>query len=166
MRSRKLADDDRPLREDIRLLGRLLGETIREQEGGDAFETVETVRQLAVRFRRDGDAQARNKLVKRLNALSRDRTVSVVRAFSYFSHLANIAEDVHANRGKRADALAGKPAGEGSLAFAFKRIAAAQVAPKRVRDFFEQANLTAVLTAHPQKSSARASWILNSRSRD
>ena len=149
MRSRKLADDDRPLREDIRLLGRLLGETIREQEGDDAFETVETVRQLAVRFRRDGDAQARNKLVKRLNALSRDRTVSVVRAFSYFSHLANIAEDVHANRGKRADALAGKPAGEGSLAFAFKRIAAAQVAPKRVRDFFEQANLTAVLTAHP-----------------
>jgi phosphoenolpyruvate carboxylase len=47
-------DKDRPLREDIRLLGRLLGDTLREQEGAGVFNLVESVRQTAVRFRRDG----------------------------------------------------------------------------------------------------------------
>ena len=54
-------DKDRPLREDIRLLGRLLGDTLREQEGAGAFNLVESVRQTAVRFRRDGEAQARSR---------------------------------------------------------------------------------------------------------
>jgi phosphoenolpyruvate carboxylase len=52
-------DKDLPLREDIRLLGRLLGENLREQEGERAFNLVEHIRQTAVRFRRDGDLQAR-----------------------------------------------------------------------------------------------------------
>ena len=142
-------DNETPLREDVRLLGRLLGDTIKEQEGADAFDTIETVRQLAVRFRRDDDAQAGRKLTTVLNRLSRDRTVSVVRAFSYFSHLSNIAEDVHLIRLRRDDALAGRPAGAGSLAFALKRIGEQQAAPKRLRDFFEQAHIVAVLTAHP-----------------
>ena len=140
---------DIPLRDDIRLLGRILGETIKRQEGRDAFEVIEAVRQLAVRFRRDNDGEARRRLATLLNRLSRDRTVSVVRAFSYFSHLANIAEDVHAGRRARANAIAGVAPGEGSIEFALKRVAAGRVAPKRVRAFFEDSNLTAVLTAHP-----------------
>lgn len=94
--------DDSPLKEDIRLLGRILGDTIKTQEGREAFQTIETVRQLAVRFRRDNDGAARRRLSQVLNRLSRDHTVSVVRAFSYFSHLANIAEDVHLRRRHRA----------------------------------------------------------------
>ena len=141
--------DDSPLKEDIRLLGRILGDTIKTQEGREAFQTIETVRQLAVRFRRDNDGEARRRLTQVLNRLSRDRTVSVVRAFSYFSHLANIAEDVQLRRRHRADAIAGVAAAEGSIAFAFKRVAQARVAPARVREFFESSNLAAVLTAHP-----------------
>jgi phosphoenolpyruvate carboxylase len=141
--------DDAPLREDIRMLGRVLGDTIKEQEGREAFETIETVRQLAVRFRRDNDADARRRLTTVLNRLSRDRTVSVVRAFSYFSHLANIAEDVHAGRQRRNSAIAGTPPGEGTLAFALARVAQARIPPRRLREFFESSCLTAVLTAHP-----------------
>jgi len=144
-----LVTDDTPLKEDIRLLGRILGDTIKAQEGREAFETIENVRQLAVRFRRDNDSEARRRLATLLNRLSRDRTVSVVRAFSYFSHLANIAEDVHARRRRRADAIAGIEAGEGSIAFAFKRLARAKVPPLRLREFFESASMAAVLTAHP-----------------
>ncbi len=147
--TRQVAYEDAPLREDIRLLGRVLGETIKTQEGKDAFEVIETVRQLAVRFRRDNDGEARRRLTTVLNRLSRDRTVSVVRAFSYFSHLANIAEDVQSSRRARLDAIAGQPPGEGSIAFALKRVVDGRVAPKRVRAFFEDSNLTAVLTAHP-----------------
>ncbi|MBL8385581.1 MAG: phosphoenolpyruvate carboxylase [Burkholderiales bacterium] len=148
--------EDAPLREDIRLLGRILGETILEQEGREAFDVVETVRQLAVRFRRDDDGHARRRLAALLNRLSRDRTVSVVRAFSYFSHLINVAEDVHATRLERARALAGVTPGEGTMAHAVKRAVRARVAPDRVRAFFEQSTLVAVLTAHPTEVQRRS----------
>ena len=82
-------------REDIRLLGRILGDTIREHEGRDTYELIEKVRQLAVAFRLKKDAQAGRTLDRLLKNLSGDQTVSVIRAFSYFAHLANIAEDHH-----------------------------------------------------------------------
>src|SRR5450830_1378384 len=88
-RSVKSADKDAPLKEDIRLLGRLLGEVLRDQEGDAVFEVVETIRQTAVRFRRESDAKAGAGLDKLLKKQTRDQTNSVVRAFSYFSHLAN-----------------------------------------------------------------------------
>jgi phosphoenolpyruvate carboxylase len=61
-------DKDLPLREDIRLLGRILGDTIREQSGQSVFDTVEQIRQNSVRFRRDEDASARRDLETTLNA--------------------------------------------------------------------------------------------------
>src|SRR5450830_1401915 len=88
-RSVKSADKDAPLKEDIRLLGRLLGEVLRDQEGDAVFEVVETIRQTAVRFRRESDAKAGAELDKLLKKLTRDQTNSVVRAFSYFSRLDN-----------------------------------------------------------------------------
>jgi phosphoenolpyruvate carboxylase len=100
-------DKDAPLKEDIRLLGRLLGDVLRDQEGDAVFEVVETIRQTAVRFRREADAQAGTELNKLLKKLTKEQTISVVRAFSYFSHLANIAEDQHHNRRRRAHLLAG-----------------------------------------------------------
>ena len=96
---------NRPLVEDIRLLGRILGDVIREQEGKDAFELIERVRQLSVAYRLKRDASAGRALDRLLKNLSGDQTVSVIRAFSYFSHLANIAEDRHHVR-RRAHARA------------------------------------------------------------
>lgn len=100
-RPRKSAKDkadatakNRPLVEDIRLLGRILGEVIHEQEGRGAFELVERVRQLSVAYRLKRDAQAGRALDRLLKNLSAEQTVSVIRAFSYFSHLANIAKTV------------------------------------------------------------------------
>jgi phosphoenolpyruvate carboxylase len=88
-------DNERPLVEDIRLLGRILGDVIREQEGVTAYELIEQVRKLSVAFRRDADQEADKALKKLLKGLSGDQTVSVIRAFTYFSHLANLAEDRH-----------------------------------------------------------------------
>ena len=126
-------EKDLPLREDIRLLGRLLGETLREQEGEEAFNRIEHIRQTAVRFRRDGDLQARVQLEATLRNLSHDATVSVVRAFTYFSQLSNLAEDLHHNRRRRAYQLAGSPPQEGSLALAFQRLA--DVGPQELQSF-------------------------------
>jgi phosphoenolpyruvate carboxylase len=77
-------EKDLPLREDIRLLGRLLGETLREQEGEQAFNRIEHIRQTAVRFRRDGELPARRPDLEATLGTSHDATVSVVRAFTYF----------------------------------------------------------------------------------
>ncbi|HEU0083314.1 MAG TPA: phosphoenolpyruvate carboxylase, partial [Bradyrhizobium sp.] len=84
---------DARLREDIRLLGRILGDTVRDQEGAEVFDIVERIRQTSVRFHRDEDRLARRELENILDNLTTAETVRIVRAFSYFSHLANIAED-------------------------------------------------------------------------
>src|SRR3954471_21448218 len=99
---------DARLREDIRLLGRILGDTVRDQEGAEVFDIVERIRQTSVRFHRDEDRLARRDLENILDGLSTAETVRIVRAFSYFSHLANIAEDqnnIRQMRWARADAL-------------------------------------------------------------
>src|SRR5262249_46814229 len=81
------------LRDDIRLLGRILGDTVRDQEGVEVFDLVERIRQTSIRFHRDNDRAARRELEAILNSMSFAETLHIVRAFSYFSHLANIAED-------------------------------------------------------------------------
>ena len=107
-------DNERPLVEDIRLLGRILGDVIREQEGHEAFELIEQIRKLSVAFRRDADHEADRALKKLLKGLSGDQAVSVIRAFTYFSHLANLAEDRHHIRRRAIHERAGNTQ-EGSI---------------------------------------------------
>jgi phosphoenolpyruvate carboxylase len=142
-------DKDQPLSDDIRLLGRLLGNTVREQEGVAVFERVEEIRRLALRFHRDDDPAAREEMETLLRELPREGTNRVVRAFSYFSHLANIAEDQHHIRRARTHALAGSPPREGSLAFSLQRALAAGIDAVRLGQFFASAQVRPVLTAHP-----------------
>ncbi len=143
-------DKDQPLFEDIRYLGRLLGEVLREQEGDAVFDIVETIRQTAVRFRREDDNADALALEKQLRALSPEQTVSVVRAFSYFSHLANIAEDRHRNRRRRIHDLAGSAPQAGTIAHSLERLALAGAAATPVlQQFFNDALIVPVLTAHP-----------------
>ncbi|ODP31642.1 phosphoenolpyruvate carboxylase [Pandoraea sp. ISTKB] len=143
------SDHDEPLKEDIRLLGRLLGEVVLEQEGQQVFDVVENIRQTAVRFRRESDPIAGDTLDKLLKKLSRDETNAVVRAFSYFSHLANIAEDQHHNRQRRAHLLTSAPAQPGSVAHALSRLDEAGVSGPQIRQFLQTSLISPVLTAHP-----------------
>ena len=101
-----LSDDDALLRADIRRLGRILGDTVRDQEGADVFDLVERIRQTSIRFHRDDDKPARRELETILDGMSIAETVRIVRAFSYFSHLANIAEDQNNIRQRRAQDMA------------------------------------------------------------
>lgn len=101
------SDDDALLRADIRRLGRILGDTVRDQEGADVFDLVERIRQTSIRFHRDDDKPARRELEAILDGMSIADTVRIVRAFSYFSHLANIAEDQNNIRQRRAQDMAG-----------------------------------------------------------
>ncbi|MBC8007319.1 MAG: phosphoenolpyruvate carboxylase [Prolixibacteraceae bacterium] len=142
-------DKESPLREDIRLLGRILGDTLREQEGEAIYDLIERTRQNAIRFRRDRDPQAKRELEAMLNKLDPVRTIAVVRAFSYFSQLANIAEDQHHNRRRRAHLIAGSAPQEGSMALALARASEDGVTSDQVSEFFSHAMISPVLTAHP-----------------
>ena len=136
---------DARLREDIRLLGRILGDTVRDQEGADVFDLVERIRQTSIRFHRDEDRLARNELETILDGMSTSETVRIVRAFSYFSHLANIAEDQNNIRQMRARGAMRSGTLAGTLAHA--REAGFSAADLRL--FFKEALVSPVLTAHP-----------------
>ena len=145
-------DKDLPLRDDTRLLGRLLGDVLREQTGDEGFLRVEAIRQTAIRFRRagpDAASEVKAELAALLNGLPIGQTLHVVRAFSYFSHLANLAEDVHQNRRRRAHALAGSLPQRGSVADALDRLAAEGVDGAALAAWFADARVSPVLTAHP-----------------
>src|SRR5258708_12603347 len=83
-------EEDARLRTDIRLLGRILGDTVRDQEGAEVFDLVERIRQTSIRFHRDEDKLARRELETTLPSMSTSATVRIARAFSYFSHHATI----------------------------------------------------------------------------
>ena len=140
---------DAPLRNDIRLLGRILGDTVREQEGAETFDIVERIRQASIRFHRDNEPGARRELEAILDSLSATQTLAIVRAFSYFSHLANIAEDQHHIRRNRAHVRAGTAPRAGTLAYALKRAREAGIDADELRAFFDHALVSPVLTAHP-----------------
>ena len=137
-----------PLLEDIRLLGRLLGDVIREQEGAATYELVEQIRQLSVAFRRDEDAAVESRLKTLLESLSAAQASSVIRAFTYFSHLANLAEDRHHVRRRMLHESQGT-LHEAGLAHSFQRLRQAGVPDPAITGMLAQAHLSPVLTAHP-----------------
>ncbi|MDH4288159.1 MAG: phosphoenolpyruvate carboxylase [Aquincola sp.] len=145
---RDAAEKNRPLMDDIRLLGRILGDVIREQEGTEAFELIERVRQLSVAYRLKRDASAGRVLDRLLKNLSGDQTVSVIRAFSYFSHLANIAEDRHHVRRREVHEREGHLQ-EGSLAMTIERLFDAGLRAGEIAATLAQSHISPVLTAHP-----------------
>ncbi len=144
---------DQTLVDDIRLLGRLLGDAVREHEGVEAFERVETIRRLSVAASRNNDLDADLKLDELLRSLTAKEAVSVIRAFSYFSHLANIAEDLHPlqQRAKAEASANGKGAltGEPSLDKTFSHLRKAAIGAGKIAQALSRGWISPVLTAHP-----------------
>jgi phosphoenolpyruvate carboxylase len=147
---------DDALRDDIRLLGRILGETILALDGAEAYQRIEAIRQLAVRFHRDHDQAAEIELESILAGLSESQINSITRAFGYFSILANIAEDHHHTRRWRAHLIANSPPREGSLAAGFLRAREDRFDTAALRHFFNTATIAPVLTAHPTEVQRRS----------
>jgi phosphoenolpyruvate carboxylase len=138
-------EEDARLRNDIRLLGRILGDTVRDQEGAEVFDLVEHIRQTSIRFHRDEDRHARQELETILDGMSTSDTVRIVRAFSYFSHLANIAEDQNNIRQMRTRGAQRS----GTLADTLSHAREAGFSAADLRGFFKEAQVSPVLTAHP-----------------
>ncbi|MGA0882398.1 MAG: phosphoenolpyruvate carboxylase, partial [Burkholderiaceae bacterium] len=138
------------IRDQIRYLGRLLGDTLREQEGESTYTLVERIRQLSVATRGRGEPAAAKALDRALKRLTPEQTVTVIRAFSYFSHLANIVEDLARLReAEGAQDLSDDQQPAGSLGHAMYVLGQAGVDTNQVHALLKRAHVSPVLTAHP-----------------
>ena len=150
-----IQDSQKPLRDDVRLLGGLLGEALVRQEGEELYQRVERVRALAKRARREESDAAFRALADELAAMPLEAAVPVARAFSQFLHLANVAEQHHRIRRRRArerDPLS--PPRRDSVEEALPRLAAL-ASPERLRDAVLALRIELVMTAHPTEMMRR-----------
>jgi len=148
-------DPHRPLRDDVRLLGDLLGETLRARAGERVFHAVERVRALAKRARSGHDTEF-VVLADELSSVPLDDALPIARAFTHFLHLANIAEQHHRTRRRRAyqrDPLA--PPQRGSCEDGFRRLLAAGVTADQLYEAVCGLRIELVLTAHPTEVARR-----------
>ena len=140
--------EDAALADDIRLLGRLLGDVIRDQAGERVYALVEEVRQHAAGTRRSGREVDPADLGRLLDGVDLDIALHVVRAFSWFSLLANIAEDVHQARRRRHHRRVGSPARPGTLDHAVAALTE-RLDRRDVAQLLRTVSVSPVLTAHP-----------------
>jgi phosphoenolpyruvate carboxylase len=142
-----------PMREDIRLLGAILGDTVREQNGDDVFDLVERARVESFRVRRS--EIDRSELTQMFDGIDVHQAVPVIRAFSHFALLANVAEDIHRERRRAVHVAAGKPPQDSSLAATYLKLDAAQLDSAAVAEALKDALVSPVITAHPTETRRR-----------
>ncbi|NBU13232.1 MAG: phosphoenolpyruvate carboxylase, partial [Alphaproteobacteria bacterium] len=140
---------DFPLREDIRLLGRLLGETIHDCDGEQIFSIVEIIRRTSIQFHKSNNLSVRSDLESILNNLSPEQSSKIIRAFSHFSHLLNLAEDQHHIRRNRAHEIAGSLPRKGTFLNVLSLAKKFGISKKELLAFFDKSLVSPVLTAHP-----------------
>ena len=144
---------DAPLRANVRLLGEILGRVLTEQEGEDVYRLEERIRLLA-RLGRRGDTGASRALAETIAALDVGTQAIVLRAFSVYFHLANIAEQHHRVRRRREHEREGGPPRE-SLAEALELLRQDGLSDDEIADAAGRVSVELVLTAHPTEALPR-----------
>ncbi|WP_158166736.1 phosphoenolpyruvate carboxylase [Mycolicibacterium smegmatis] len=142
-----------PMREDIRLLGAILGDTVREQNGEEVFDLVERARVESFRVRRS--EIDRSELADMFSGVDAHQAIPVIRAFTHFALLANVAEDIHRERRRAVHVAAGKPPQDSSLAATYRKLDAADLDVDKVADTLTGALVSPVITAHPTETRRR-----------
>lgn len=150
-----------PMREDVRFLGQILGDTVREQAGSEAFDLVEKARQTAFAVRRS--EVDRSATFDVLSGISPRHAVDVIRAFSLFALLANIAEDLHAERRRAFHIAAGEPPRDGDLARTWEKIEDSGDSEAGWAALRRTARVVPVLTAHPTETRRRSVFHITRR---
>ncbi len=149
------------LRQDIRLLGKTLGEVIKETDGKAIYDTIEKLRRAAVKFRREGDASQEPVLERAIRRLDDEQVNLVARAFGYFLHLSNIAEDREQKRRQREHELSERPPVRGSLRDALSFLRERGVKPRKVLRALQEMSIVPVLTAHPTEVQRKSTLDLH-----
>jgi phosphoenolpyruvate carboxylase len=142
-----------PMREDIRLLGAILGDTVRDQNGEEVFDLVERARVESFRVRRSEIDRA--ELAGLFDGIDVHKAIPVIRAFTHFALLANVAEDIHRERRRAIHVAAGEPPQNSSLAATYDKLDSAQLDSATVAETLDGALVSPVITAHPTETRRR-----------
>lgn len=142
-----------PMREDIRLLGAILGDTVREQNGDNTFDLVEKARVESFRVRRSEIDRA--ELADLFRDIDVHQAIPVIRAFTHFALLANVAEDIHRERRRAVHEAAGEPPQDSSLAATYRKLDGARLDADAVAEALTGALVAPVITAHPTETRRR-----------
>lgn len=143
-----------PLREDVRLLGNLLGETLKEQAGQDLFNQVEQIRALS-KGARDGQVEAERELEKLLSSLGDEKILPLTRAFTHFLNFSNIAEQYHVVRSRRQSEFDESLPSPNPLDHLFEKFKQHQISAETLYKQVCELKIELVLTAHPTEVSRR-----------
>ena len=150
-----------PMRADIRLLGTILGDTVRERNGHEVFDLVERARVESFRVRRSEIDRA--EMSRMFSGLDIHLAIPVIRAFSHFALLANVAEDIHRERRHAIHVTAGEPPQDSSLAATYPKLDLAALDSATVADALKGALVSPVITAHPTETRRRAVFVTQHR---
>ncbi len=151
------APKDEPLRRDINLLGRVLGQVLIEQEGRRLFDAEEEIRLLCKRLRFDYDPGLDGRLRDLIDGLDPDDLNRIVRAFSVYFQLVNIAERYHrVRRSRQYEASPESPPQPASVASALSRLKDQGVDARDLQQVLDGMNVGLVLTAHPTEAMRRS----------
>jgi phosphoenolpyruvate carboxylase len=153
-----------PLRRDVRSLGMLLGEVLREQGGDALYGQVEDLRLNAIRRREEeaeGDPAAAEKRMRRaaesIESLSVDMLYRLSRAFAFYFELTNLAETNHRKRRRTAAQISGTASAQrGSLRGTLRAMRAAGIPAEEAVAHLAKIAITPVFTAHPTEVARRA----------
>jgi phosphoenolpyruvate carboxylase len=147
-------EKDEPLRADVRMLGNMLGDVLRAEGGDEVFAVEERIRDLCKRLRIRYDERTDAELVNLVAGLDLRSSVQVIRAFSLFFQLVNIAEQFHRVRRRRAhERQPGEPPQRGSLSDLLQRLRQLGVTPVQLQAALNHMSVSLVLTAHPTEAS-------------
>lgn len=161
MREDQIEAATAPLRDDIRFLGAVLGETIRDHEGPEVFDLIERVRVEAFRVRRS--EVERSAVADMLRDTDIRVALPLIRAFSHFLLLANLAEDLQRDRRRAVHVAAGEPPQESSLAATYRKLDAARPDGDAVAELLADALMSPVITAHPTETRRRTVFDVQAR---
>ncbi|NNE04374.1 MAG: phosphoenolpyruvate carboxylase [Xanthomonadales bacterium] len=155
IRKIEFPEKDQPLREDVSMLGRLLGEVIVEQHGEELLEQVEYVRKASI-LRREGDSQKADRLEHTLKQLGPETHRLMIRAFSSYLRLVNTAENIHRIRRNRAYLKQSDLNQRGSLHAVIAGFRKAGIAAGRLQQLLNRLHIEPVFTAHPTEATRRS----------
>ncbi len=136
------------MRDDVRTLGALVGDVLREQCGDAFFQLVERARRAAI-------AGADDELHTLLRGLPPHDAETLVRAFTTYFEVVNLAERIHRIRRRRDYLRSASDPQEGSLADMARRLAAAGVTPPQAATLLQRLRIEPVFTAHPTEATRR-----------
>ena len=145
---------DAPLREDVRLLGNILGETLKQHAGQDLFNQIEQIRALA-KGARDGQIEAEKQLEQLFLHLKDEEILPLTRAFSHFLNFANIAEQYHVVRSRRQSEFDENAPSPNVLDHLFTKFKEQKIPADTLYQQICELNIELVLTAHPTEVSRR-----------